>query len=106
MLWLPVHVCRRTLVISKRYNVKIPFLPLQVGHSTTSRSRFSKKLPVISQNVSLNAPRSIMTLRLSGHLSIFGLVFFAFTCLLGIVKKWSRKNCAITSLKHQSCSEF
>ena len=32
-----------------------------------------------------------MTPRLSGHFSIFGLVFFVLKSLLGIARQWSRK---------------
>ena len=35
-------------------------------------------------------------------LSIFGLVFFAFKSLLGIARRWSRKNFAILTLKPRS----
>ena len=43
-----------------------------------------------------NSPRSIylnsnMTRRLSGHFSIFGLVFFVLKSLLGIARQWNRK---------------
>ena len=39
-----------------------------------------------------------MTPRLSGHISIFGLVFFVHKSLLGITRQWSRKKIAILSL--------
>ena len=44
-----------------------------------------------------NSPRSIywnsnMTPRLSGHFSMFGLVFFVLKSLLGIARQWSREN--------------
>ena len=32
----------------------------------------------------------MMTPRLSGHFSIFGLVFFVFKSLLGIARRWGR----------------
>ena len=40
-----------------------------------------------------------MTLRLSGHFSILGLVFFVLRSLLGIAREWSRKKIAILTLK-------
>ena len=40
-----------------------------------------------------------MTLRLSGHFSIFGLVFFVFKSLLGIVRQWGLEKFAILALK-------
>ena len=40
-----------------------------------------------------------MTPRLSGHFSIFGLVFFVLKSLLRIVRQWSREKIAILSLK-------
>ena len=43
-----------------------------------------------------------MTLRLSGHISIFGLVVFVLRSLLGIVGQWSREIFAILTLKPQS----
>ena len=43
-----------------------------------------------------------MTPRLSGHFSIFGLVFFVLKSLLGIVRQWSRKKFPILTLKPQS----
>ena len=43
-----------------------------------------------------------MTLRLSGHFSTFGLVFFVLKSLLGIARQWSRKKFAISSVKPQS----
>ena len=43
-----------------------------------------------------------MTPRLSGHFSIFGLVFFVFKSLLGIARQWSLEKFAILSLKPQS----
>ena len=36
-----------------------------------------------------------MTPRLSGHFSIFGLVFFVLKSLLGIARQWSREKFAI-----------
>ena len=45
-----------------------------------------------------------MTPRLSGHFSIFGLVFFVLKSLLGIVKQWSREKFAILSLKPRNHS--
>ena len=43
-----------------------------------------------------------MTPRLSGHFSIFGLVFFVLKSLLGIVRQWSREKFPILTLKPQS----
>ena len=43
-----------------------------------------------------------MTPRLSGHFSIFGLIFFVLKSLLGIVRQWSREKFAILSLKPRS----
>ena len=43
-----------------------------------------------------------MTPRLSGHFSIFGLVFFVLTSLLGIATQWSRDKFAISTLKPRS----
>ena len=40
-----------------------------------------------------------MTPRISGHFSIFGLVFFVLKSLLGIAKQWSREKFAILALK-------
>ena len=40
-----------------------------------------------------------MTPRLSGHFSIFGLVFFVLKSLLRISRQWSREKFAILSLK-------
>ena len=40
-----------------------------------------------------------MTPRLSGHFSIFGLVFFVLKSLLGIARQWSREKFAILTLK-------
>ena len=40
-----------------------------------------------------------MTPRLSGHFSIFGLVFFVLKSLLGIARQWSREKFAGLSLK-------
>ena len=40
-----------------------------------------------------------MTSRLSGHFSIFGLVFFVLKSLLGIVRQWSLEKFAILTLK-------
>ena len=47
-----------------------------------------------------NSPRSIylnsnMTRRLSGHFSVFGLVFFVLKSFLGIARQWSRENFSI-----------
>ena len=41
-------------------------------------------------------------MRLSGHFSIFGLVFFVLNSLLGIARRWNREKFAILSLKHLS----
>ena len=43
-----------------------------------------------------------MTPRLSGHFSIFGLVFFVLKSLLGIVRQRSREKLAILTLKPQN----
>ena len=43
-----------------------------------------------------------MTPRLSGHFSIFGLVFFVPKSLPGISRQWSRETFAILSLKPRS----
>ena len=43
-----------------------------------------------------------MTPRLSGHFSIFGLVFFVLKSLLGIATQWSRDKFAILTLKPRS----
>ena len=43
-----------------------------------------------------------MTPRLSGHISIFGLVFFALKSLLGITRRWSREKFAILTPKPRS----
>ena len=40
-----------------------------------------------------------MTPRLSGHFSIFGLVFFVLKSLLGMEGQWSRENLSILTLK-------
>ena len=40
-----------------------------------------------------------MTLRLSGHFSVFALVFFVLKSLLGIVRQWSHEKFAILTLK-------
>ena len=39
-----------------------------------------------------------MTPRLSGHFSIFGLVFFVLKSLLGMEGQWSRENLSILTL--------
>ena len=39
-----------------------------------------------------------MTPRLSGHFSLFGLIFFVLKSLLGIAGQWSREKLAILSL--------
>ena len=54
-----------------------------------------------------NSPRSIyqnsnMTLRLSGHFSTFGFVFFVRKSLLGIARPWSCKKFAILTLNPRS----
>ena len=61
-----------------------------------------KKLPFDD-----NSPRSMyknsdMTPRLSGHFSIFGLVFFVLKSLLGVARQWSREQFAILTLKPRS----
>ena len=61
-----------------------------------------KKLPF-----DYNSPRSMyknsdMTPRLSGHFSIFGLVFFVLKSLLGVARQWSREQFAILTLKPRS----
>ena len=43
-----------------------------------------------------------MAPRLSGHFSIFGLVFFVLKSRLGIARQWSRKKIAILTLKPRS----
>ena len=43
-----------------------------------------------------------MTPRLSGHFSIFGLVFFVLKSLLGIARQWSLEKFAILTLKPRS----
>ena len=43
-----------------------------------------------------------MTPRISGHFSIFGLVFFVLKSLLGIAKQWSHEKFAILALKPRS----
>ena len=43
-----------------------------------------------------------MTPKLSGHFSIFGLVFFVLNSLLEITRQWSRAIFAILTLKHRS----
>ena len=43
-----------------------------------------------------------MTPRISGHFSIFGLVFFVLNSLLGIAKQWSREKFAILALNPRS----
>ena len=43
-----------------------------------------------------------MTLRLSGHFSVFGSVFFVLKSLLGIAGQWSLEECAISTLKLRS----
>ena len=43
-----------------------------------------------------------MAARLSGHYSIFGLVFLVLKSLLGIARQWSRENFAILTLKPRS----
>ena len=40
-----------------------------------------------------------MAARLSGHYSIFGLVFLVLKSLLGIVRQWSREKFAILTFK-------
>ena len=39
-----------------------------------------------------------MTQRLTGHFSVFGLVFFVLKTLLGIARQWSHEKIAILSL--------
>ena len=43
-----------------------------------------------------------MASRLSGHFSIFGLVFFVLKSPLGIARQWSREKFAISTLKPRS----
>ena len=45
---------------------------------------------------------SKITPRLSGHFSIFSLVFFVLKSLLGIARQWSREKFAILTLKPRS----
>ena len=40
-----------------------------------------------------------MTPRLSGHFSVFGMVFFMLKSLLGIARQWSLEKFAISTLK-------
>ena len=40
-----------------------------------------------------------MTPRLSGHISILGLVFFVLKSLLGILRQWSREKFALLPLR-------
>ena len=40
-----------------------------------------------------------MTPRLSGHFSLFGLIFFVLKSLLGIARQWSREKFAVLNLK-------
>ena len=47
-----------------------------------------------------------MTPRLSGHFSIFGLVFFVLKSLLGIVRQWSLEKFVILTLKPRIMIEF
>ena len=47
-----------------------------------------------------------MTPRLSGHFSIFGLVFFVFKSLLRIARQWSREKFAILTQKPRSHVEI
>ena len=63
----------------------------------------------ISTLLSNNSPRSIYTFqnsdvtpRLSGHFTVFGLVFFELKSFLRIVRQWSRKKFAILTLKPRS----
>ena len=42
-----------------------------------------------------------MSPRLSGHFSVFGLVFFLLKSLLGGARQWSLENFAILKLKSQ-----
>ena len=54
-----------------------------------------------------NSPSSIysnsnMTTMLSGHFSIFVLVFFVLKSLLGTARQWSREKFAILTLKPRS----
>ena len=43
-----------------------------------------------------------MTLRLSGHFSLFGLVFFELKSLPGIARQWSHEKIAVLSVKPRS----
>ena len=43
-----------------------------------------------------------MTQRLTGHFSVFGLVFFVLKTLLGIARQWSHEKFPFLSLKPQS----
>ena len=47
-----------------------------------------------------------MTPRLSGHFSIFGLVFFVPNSLLGIARQWSREKFVILTLSLGVILEF
>ena len=58
-----------------------------------------------------NGPRSIyqnsnMTPRLSGHFSVFSLIFFVLKSPLGIARQWSREQFATLSLKPRSHVRF
>ena len=68
------------------------------------RSTMAQMLWNLSLKKRSNSPRSLylncnMTPRLSGYISIFGLVFFVTKSLLGIARQWTREKLAILSLK-------
>ena len=54
---------------------------------------------MVPQQPMFDILNSNATPRLSGHFSIFGLVFFVFKSILGIVRQWSRERFAILTLK-------
>ena len=65
------------------------------NHTETARSSFEARAGYSNENKNNNSPRSIyensnMTLRLPGHIPIFGLVFFVLKSLLEIARQWSR----------------
>ena len=83
-----------------------------INHTETARSSFEVPAGCFNKNNNNISPRSIyensnMTLRLSGNISIFGLVFFVLKSLLGIARQWSRKKkFAILFLKPRSHSKI
>ena len=74
------------------------------NHTETARSSFEARAGYSNENKNNNSPRSIyensnMTLRLSGHIPIFCLVFFVLKSLLEIARQWSREQFSILTLK-------